>query len=115
MPRAFSMPRTASHWPKWPETSSAPRPSARAARKGSQPGPAGSDQAARAWNCGTVTVSIRVRPKLSAMARRMRRRSSGGIVGEDQPEVALDAAAQVGNDGDRGAQEGRARSASRAR
>ena len=82
MPRAFSMPRTASHWPKWPETSSAPLPSARAVRNGSQPGPAGSDQAARPWNCGTVTVSSSVRPKLSAMARRMRARSTGGISGK---------------------------------
>ena len=82
MPRDFSAPRTASHWPKWPPTRSAPLPSASAACSASQPGPAGALQDARSWNVRAEKDSTKLRPKLSAHCRRTSRRSAAVMSGK---------------------------------
>ena len=92
---AMSAARTASHWPKWPETRSAPRPSACAAGARPSPGRWGRSRrrgpgrragsSPRSW-CGR---SCRPWPP------RTRRRSPAGIAGKIEPEVALDPAAEV--------------------
>ena len=98
MPRAFSAPRTASHWPKWPPTRSAPLP---CGERRLQRGPAGALpgrlQGARGWKARAEKISMKVRPKLSATSRADAAALVGGHFREDQPQIAVDAAAQVGD------------------
>ena len=109
MPFASSAARTASHWPKCPETSSAPRPAARACSSASQPGPVGPVQAPRAWKSRRVITSIMVRPNVSAIAERMRRRSAAGIVGKISRRLPSTRRAQVGHERDQQAGEAEAK------